>query len=68
MLHFTTLTDPETSRPVRSALDRFFVSLLSDPRDLPFIYLGLQVTFTLIPMAVLLYMPFVPNWLWWNGA
>jgi hypothetical protein len=54
MLQFTTQTDPETSRPVTTSLDRFFVSLLSDPRDLPFIYLGLRVTFTLIPMAVLL--------------
>ena len=57
MLQFTTQTDPETSRPVTTSLDRFFVSLLNDPRDLPFIYLGLRVTFTLIPMAVLLYMP-----------
>ena len=68
MLQFTTQTDPETSRPVTTSLDRFFVSLLNDPRDLPFIYLGLRVTFTLIPMAVLLYMPFVPSWLWWMIA
>ncbi len=65
MLHFTTQTDPETARPVTTSLDRFFVGLLNDERDLPFIYLGLRVTFTLIPMAVLLYMPFVPTWLWW---
>lgn len=65
MLKFTTQTDPETSRPVKTRLDRFFAGLLNDERDLPFIYLGLRVTFTLIPLAVLLYMPFVPTWLWW---
>ena len=65
MLEFTTQTDPGTSRPVSSALDRFFVKFLNDPRDLPFIYLGLQVTFTLIPLAVLLYMPFITGWVWW---
>ena len=65
MIAVKTQTDPETSRPVKTTLDRFFVKFLNDPRDLPFIYLGLQVTFTLIPLAVLLYMPFVPNWLWW---
>lgn len=68
MLEFTTQTDPETSRPVSTAFDRFFVRFLHDPRDLPFIYLGLQVTFTLIPLAVLLYMPFITGWLWWVTA
>ncbi|MCW5897815.1 MAG: fatty acid desaturase [Flavobacteriales bacterium] len=68
MLTFSTQSDPETSRPATTTLDRFFVRLLNDPRDLPFIYLGLLVTFTLIPLAVLLYMPFVPAWLWWTIA
>lgn len=65
MLRFTSQTDPESSRTVVTRLDRFFVGALNDPRDLPFIYLGLRVTFSLIPLAVLLYMPFVQGVVWW---
>jgi fatty acid desaturase len=62
-------TDPVYDASIRhSAMDRFFLRLIRDPRDLPFIYLGFRVTFTLIPMAVLLYLPFVPAWLWWTTA
>ncbi len=68
MLAFSTQSDPETSREVTTRLDRLFVSLLNDPRDLPFVYLGLRVTFSLIPLAVLLYMPFVTGVLWWAIA
>ncbi len=69
MLAFTTTTDPEYVAPAkRSAMDRFFLRLIRDERDLPFIYLGLLVTFTLVPMAVLLYLPFVTGWVWWTIA
>jgi hypothetical protein len=62
-------TDPVYDPSVQhSALDRFFLRYIRDPRDLPFVYLGLRVTFTLIPMGVLLYMPFVTGWLWWTIA
>lgn len=66
MLSVPVNTDPTYVEPTSySALDRFFLKLIRDKRDLPFVYLLIRVTFTLIPMAVLLYMPFVPNWLWW---
>lgn len=69
MLSYTSLSDPEYVEPSdQSALDRFFLRLIRDERDLPFIYTTLRVTFSLIPLAVLLYMPFVTGWLWWAVA
>ncbi len=63
------ITDPVYDPATRhSALDRFFLRLIRDPRDLPFVYLGLRVSLLLIPMAVLLYMPFVTGWIWWAIA
>ncbi len=58
-------TDPTyTAPPSWNALDRFFLRLIRDERDLPFIHLSLWITFTLIPLGLLLYMPFVTGW-WW---
>lgn len=51
-----------------SALDRFFIDKLRDPRDLPFVYLALKITLVMIPMGLLMYVPGVPNWLWWSLA
>ena len=69
MLPFTTLTDPD-HRPVQdpSALDRWFLSLIRDPRDLPFVYMTIRVTLMLVPLGVLLYMPFVTGVWWWACA
>src|SRR5690606_31748064 len=47
---------------------RFFLRFIRDERDLPFVYLTLQISFTLIPLAVLLYMPFVKGWGWVAAA
>ena len=66
MLTLPANTDPVYTKPARySALDRFFLKLIRDPRDLPFPYLSLKVLFSLVPLAVLMYMPFVSGWLWW---
>lgn len=66
MLTFTGLTDPIYRVPGRrTLLDRALLHLIRDERDLPFTYLTLLVTFTLIPLGVLLYMPFVTGWVWW---
>ena len=62
-------TDPVFVRPAQySALDRFFLQYIRDERDLPFIYLTFRVTFTIVPLAVLMYLPFVTGWLWWTIA
>jgi fatty acid desaturase len=62
------ITDPVSVKKPASRLDHFFVSLLRDERDLPFVYLTLKLTFTLIPLAALLFVPSLPAWLWWSVA
>ncbi len=63
MMQLAPNTDPVFVKPAAySPADRFFLRLIRDERDLPFIYLALKITFTIIPLAVLLYMPFVNGW------
>ncbi len=62
------ITDPVSAKKPQGSLDRFFVSLLRDERDLPFVHLTIKITLTLIPLAVLLYIPGIPGWLWWTAA
>lgn len=58
-------TDPVYTAPESfSRLDRFFLGLINDERDLPFIYLTLKISATLLPLAVLLFMPFLQGWAW----
>lgn len=59
-----TITDPVFESQTYSKLDRFFLRYIRDERDLPFIYLTLRISFTIIPLAVLLYLPFVTGWVW----
>ncbi|MCB0770386.1 MAG: fatty acid desaturase [Flavobacteriales bacterium] len=65
MIDLPKITDPVYD-PTRAhtAWDRFFLRFLRDPRDLPFPYLTLKVALLMLPLAVLLYMPFVRGWLW----
>lgn len=56
------ITDPITSPPHKGKLNSFFVSLINDSRNLPFIHLILIVLFTTIPFAVFLFMPGVFRW------
>src|SRR5256885_15830359 len=59
------ITDPESASIPDSALTRFFKSLVRDKRDVVFIYVTLRITFILVPLALLVYMPFIHGWLWW---
>lgn len=57
------ITDPVYVKPEKfSATDRFFLKYMKDERDLPFIHLSLKISFTLIPLAIILYLPFVNGW------
>lgn len=65
MKELKALTDPVYTTPTStSRLDRWFLGLLQDPRDLPFAYLTLRITLTLPPLALLLYMPGITGWVW----
>jgi fatty acid desaturase len=60
-----TISDPVYTKPAkRSWLDTKFVALLRDERDLPFIYLSIKISLTLVPLGILLYLPFVQGWYW----
>src|SRR5688572_15537551 len=62
------ITDPIYVEREYKGMDKFFIQFLHDKKDLPFIYLTLKITFIMIPVAVLLYMPFVYErpWIWWT--
>jgi fatty acid desaturase len=62
------ITDPDHVLVSDTTLTRFFKSFVRDERDVCFIYVTLRITFILLPLAVLLYLPFVPGWLWWMIA
>lgn len=48
--------------------DRLLLLLIKDERDLPFLHLTLRISFLLIPLGLLLYMPFITGWFWWALA
>lgn len=57
------LTDPTfTPKPNHSAIERLALRFIRDERDLPFVWLSLQMTFVLIPLAGLLFVPGVFRW------
>ncbi len=58
-------TDPVYHEMPMGIFDRFLMRFLNDKRDLPFVYVTLQITLTIIPIAILLYLPFIPVLLWW---
>ncbi len=63
------ITDPTKGKtPGNSSLNKLFKSMIRDERDLPFVYLSINITLTLIPLAVLLYLPFITGWVWWLVA
>lgn len=70
MKAFTLLTDPVYKKPEKAynRLQKFLRSLIRDERDLPFVYLTIRISVTLIPLAVLLFIPGISNWLWWTAA
>jgi len=63
------ITDPVFEQPDHYNLfDRFWLKLIRDKRDLPFVHLTLKITFIMVPLGLLLYMPFIAGWLWWTIA
>jgi len=59
------ITDPVFEKRALSGMDKFFLKMIRDERDLPFIYLTLKITFVLLPSAILLYSPLLEGF-WWN--
>jgi fatty acid desaturase len=59
------LTDPVFSPRTYSSFDKFWLKKLKDERDLPFVYLTLKITFIMLPLGILLFLPSITGWLWW---
>ncbi|MDJ1467471.1 fatty acid desaturase [Cytophagaceae bacterium DM2B3-1] len=67
MRTLTNLNDPIfIPKDNYTPLDRFFLRLLADERNLPFAYLTLNISLTLLPVGILLFMPFITGWVWWS--
>lgn len=62
------ITDPVFVKPDSyGKLDRFYLRFIRDERDLPFIHLTVRISLTLLPLAIILYLPFVNGW-WFAAA
>lgn len=69
MLTINDISDPiHDQNRHYSKLDNFFLQYIRDPRDLPFVYLTLKITFIVLPLGVLLFIPAITGWLWWTMA
>lgn len=63
------LTDPVYNEDiVYSKLDHFFLKLINDKRDLPFVYLTLKIMGLMIPIGFILFIPQLPTWAFAIGA
>src|SRR5688500_17805775 len=69
MKQLTTITDPVYIKPdIETPFEKVFKKYIRDERDLPFIKLTLQISLTLLPLAVILYIPSVTGLVWWTAA
>lgn len=59
------ITDPIFEKRPLTSTDEYFLKMIRDERDLPFVYLAIKITFILIPSAILLYLPILDG-IWWN--
>lgn len=63
------LTDPVYNADYQpTAYDRFWLRLMNDKRDLPFIHLLTLIHVTVVPVAILLFTNLFTGWVWWLVA
>jgi fatty acid desaturase len=66
MKTLATITDTIYIEPVKfSWYEKFWLKVLNDKRDLPFIHLLTTIHLLVIPVAILLYTPLLTGWYWW---
>jgi fatty acid desaturase len=69
MKSLSKLSDPVYIPKERySWYDRFWLRLMTDKRDLPFIYLLTKLHLFIISTAIILYTPLLTGWWWWAAA
>ena len=63
------LTDPVyIPKEKFSFYDKFWLRIMNDKRDLPFIYLLTTIHLLVLPVAILLFTPVLTGWWWWAVA
>ncbi len=69
MVAVPTIIDPtyNAEKPLNS-IDRLFMRFIHDQRDLPFAYLCVQISLTILPLSALLYTDILTGWLWYLVA
>ena len=68
MRTLSAVTDPVYKAPThQNSFNQFWIKLINDHRDLPFIYLTIRISLTLLPLGVLLFFP-LNNYIWWPLA
>ncbi len=67
MKQVPTITDRLYQPAADTLINRMFIRLLRDKRDMPFLNLIIHMSLTLIPLGVALFFPLPPA-LWWTAA
>lgn len=69
MKALSTITDPTYIPKSKNNLyDRFWLRLMNDKRDLPFIYLLTVIHVIVVSVAIILFTPLLEGWIWWAVA
>ncbi|MFV0605491.1 MAG: fatty acid desaturase family protein [Niabella sp.] len=69
MKTLTTISDPTyINKSNFSRYEKFWLQIMNDKRDLPFIRLLTIIHITVIPVAILLFTPLLKGWVWWMIA
>lgn len=65
----TDLTDPlYVPKEKFNLYDKFWLKIINDKRDLPFIYLLTRIHLIVIVTGILLFTPLLQGWVWWLVA
>jgi hypothetical protein len=59
------ITDPTFTDTPANTFEKILLKLINDKRDLPFFYVTIKISLTIIPLAILLFLPVVSGPLWW---
>ncbi len=59
------ITDPTFTDKPGNTFEKLLLKLINDKRDLPFLYVTIKISVTIIPLAILLFLPVVSGPLWW---
>jgi hypothetical protein len=69
MKSLSALIDPVYVPKTKYSLyDRFWLRIMNDKRDLPFIYLLTTIHLLVLPVAVILFTPLLTGWWWWAAV